>query len=76
MTPALDKDLLLAVWSCFSTPTRRLLRLSFILSVRKAARDVGHRDKSRVIPLAKEECGIAALPGSAFGEDDSGLQGG
>ena len=23
-----------------------------------------------------EECGIAALPGSAFGEDDEGLQGG
>lgn len=76
MTPALEKDLLPAVWSCCSTPARRLLRLFFILSVRKAARDVRHPDKSRVIPLAKEEYGVAALPGSAFGKDNSGLQDG
>jgi len=37
---------------------------------------MGIRTSQRLSHWFVEECGIAALPGSAFGEDDGGLQGG
>jgi aspartate aminotransferase len=37
---------------------------------------MGIRTSQQLSHWLVEECGIAALPGSAFGEDDEGLQGG
>lgn len=37
---------------------------------------MGIRTSQQLSHWLVEECGIAALPGSAFGEDDGGLQGG
>jgi aspartate aminotransferase len=37
---------------------------------------MGIRTSHQLSHWLVEECGIAALPGSAFGEDDEGLQGG
>ena len=37
---------------------------------------MGIRTSQQLSHWLGEECGIAALPGSAFGEDDEGLQGG
>lgn len=38
--------------------------------------NVGVRTSSELSTWLIKECGIAALPGSAFGEDDQGIEGG
>lgn len=42
----------------------------------KQLEKMGIRTSQQLSQWLVEECGIAALPGSAFGEDDGGLQGG
>jgi aspartate aminotransferase len=42
----------------------------------KQLENMGIRTSQQLSHWLVEECGIAALPGSAFGEDDEGLQGG
>lgn len=41
----------------------------------KQLESMGIRTSQQLSHWLVEECGIAALPGSAFGEDDEGLQG-
>lgn len=42
----------------------------------KQLEGMGIRTSKQLSHWLVEECGIAALPGSAFGEDDAGLKGG